>query len=143
MLYSNTTHHHEELLWLADEDPMQIDITSPCHEILQRFVVANFYFATNGPRWTDQSNFLSQKSVCDWNKNSSGVFCEDGKHVSDIFIQECNLDGTIPHDIGVLSHMSVLNLSRNILEGNNPVSFGSMDGLKLLDLSTYHLSAID
>ena len=134
-IYENTTYEHEALVWLADTDPIQINVKSPIEDILQRFTVANFYFATNGAGWTDQFNFLSNKDVCDWNDKTSGVFCNDGKKVSDIFMAECNLAGTIPHDIGLLSHMEVLNLTRNELEGDIPVSFGIMSSLKRVDLS--------
>jgi len=139
-IYDNTTHEHETLVWLADSDPMRLDITSSMEEILQRFVVANFYFATNGAEWNDQLNFVSKKSVCDWNDKTSGVFCNDNNQVSKILLPQCNLNGTIPHDIGVLSHMEIFNLTKNDLQGTIPISFGVMSSLTSVDLSLNGLS---
>jgi hypothetical protein len=134
-IYDNTTHEHEALVWLADIDHMRLDETAPLEEILQRFVLANFYFATHGDQWTDQYHFFSKKSVCEWNDKASGVFCNDNNQVSKILMSETNLNGTIPHDIGLLSHMEVLNLTRNEVVGTIPVSLGIMSSLTSVDMS--------
>mmetsp|Transcript_23717 Transcript_23717/g.50436 ORF Transcript_23717/g.50436 Transcript_23717/m.50436 type:complete len:260 (-) Transcript_23717:1631-2410(-) len=134
-IHNTSTHHYEALLWLADTDPMQIEIYSPIDEILQRFVVADFYFATKGAEWTDQFHFLSGKSVCGWNDKRYGVFCNDDQQVTRILMGGKNLKGTIPRDIGLLSNMEMLNLTRNELKGEIPPTFGMMSGLEMLDLS--------
>jgi len=134
-IYDNTTHEHEALAWLADSDPKRLDEIAPLEELLQRFVLANFYFSTHGDMWTDQYNFFSKKSVCDWNDKTSGVFCNDNDQVSEILMSESNLNGTIPHDIGLLSHMEILNLSRNEIMGTIPVSLGIMSSLTSIDMS--------
>lgn len=139
-LNDNITHEHEALLWLANEDPLQIDFTNPDYEILQRFVIANLYFATKGTGWTEDYNFLSKTDVCNWNDKSLGVFCDESKRVSKILMEESNLDGTIPHEIGLLSHMEVFNLSGNNLVGTIPLSIGGIDPLKRVDLSYNDIS---
>ena len=134
-IYDNTTHEHDALVWLAYSDPKPLDATAHIDEIIERFVLANFYFSTGGDGWNQQSNFLSKKSVCEWNDKTSGVFCNDNKQVSKILLPENNLNGTIPHDIGLLSHMEILNLTKNTLSGSIPVSIGIMSSLKSIDLS--------
>ena len=134
-IYDNTTDMHEALLWLAESDPLRLDASSPLEEILQRFVLANLYFATNGVEWIDQFNFFSKKNVCEWNDKKLGVFCNNNNQVSSIVMPACNLSGTIPHDIGLLSHMGTLNLTRNNLIGTIPVSLGIMSSLTSVDLS--------
>jgi hypothetical protein len=36
--------------------------------IIQRYGMAYLYFATGGPGWTEQLNFLSNVSECEWNQ---------------------------------------------------------------------------
>lgn len=133
-IYDNATLEHHTLIWLAQTDPKRLDATSPLEEILERFVVANFYFSTKGEEWTDEVNFLSKKSVCEWNDKRKGVFCNDNKQVSKVLLPELDLNGTIPHDFGLLSHMETLNLTKNEISGSIPVSIGIMSSLKSIDL---------
>jgi hypothetical protein len=37
-------------------------------QIIQRYGVVYLYFATNGPEWTEQLNFLSDAHECEWNQ---------------------------------------------------------------------------
>jgi len=140
-IYDNSTHEHEALTWLATDDTLKLDVTTPLDVLLQRYILADFYFATNGTTWTDQFHFLSGKDECDWNDGkSSGVFCNDEGRVSNILLQDCNLVGTVPHEIGLLSHMEILNLTKNGLHGNIPISLGMMSGLKRIDMSLNRFS---
>jgi hypothetical protein len=45
--------------------------------IAERYVMALLYFATGGPNWLTQFNFLGNSSICDWNDDTSklGVSC--------------------------------------------------------------------
>lgn len=62
--------------WLVENDPAQVD---PCtYNVDQRYALAAFYYATDGPGWTDQGSWLSAESECLW----SGVSCEGGLVVS-------------------------------------------------------------
>jgi len=45
--------------------------------LLQRFAVTVFVFAIGGFEWGAKLNFLPGFSVCNWNKGSKNVFCED------------------------------------------------------------------
>lgn len=139
-IYDNITQHaHETLLWLANDDPSNIDAaTTPKDQIIQRYIVADLYFSTNGTKWSDQFHFLSEKDVCDWNDGTSlGVFCNEEGKVSNILLHDCNLVGSIPRDIGLLSRMESFNVSKNDLRGTIPVSFAMMSGLKRIDMSEW------
>jgi len=139
-IYDNTTYEHEALVWLADSDPKRFDATTPIEKILERFVLANFYFSTGGQGWNRQANFCTKRSVCEWNDKTSGVFCNSDKQVSKILLPQFNLNGTIPHDIGLLSNMEILNLTKNEVSGSIPVSIGIMSSLKSIDLSFNEIS---
>lgn len=134
-IYDNTTNQHDALLWLAEEDPLKLDPSHPLEELLQRFILAYFFFSTGGDvEWENHYKFLTKKSVCDWNDKTHGVFCNENNQVTAIVMPEVGLAGTIPHDIGLLSNMETFNLTRNELSGSIPPSIGIWSSLKTFDL---------
>ena len=91
VLEDTYTYQYQALAWLADDDPTELDFSAQPKQILiERYVLALFYFMTNGKAWKSQLNFLGQSSVCDWFEYSeeaeegiAGVIC-DGPSVSEI-----------------------------------------------------------
>ena len=104
----------EAVSWLADTDPLDLSITDQ-GVLFDRYALASFFFATNGlDDWTNRFNFLTEKSVCEWNalvepNNTSfddvtlpfsvsmqssvstqmqGVLCDENQQVSEIRIGE-------------------------------------------------------
>jgi hypothetical protein len=66
------------LRWLANNDTAVLDLDStPTVMFVERYVVAVLYFATGGEGWGGQRNFLSATSVCKWNNEERGVFCNE------------------------------------------------------------------
>jgi len=64
------TPQHNALTWLAfyDEPFSKVPSTMRLHSrFVERYALAVFYFATNGPAWTFKMNFLSGIDHCDWN----------------------------------------------------------------------------
>ena len=92
--------------WLIDEDALQVCPDSTTCQLVQRWVLAVIYFATNGDSWfncsaigTDdcgnvapfdrgESRFLSVSSECEW----AGISCIDSC-VTKIEFEENNLVG--------------------------------------------------
>jgi hypothetical protein len=67
-LQDDSSPQFRALRWLATEDTALLDLDSTSTVILvERYVLAVLYFATNGEGWEDQQNFLSASSVCEWN----------------------------------------------------------------------------
>jgi hypothetical protein len=66
------------LTWLADEDLLALDPTSTDalqrSIALQRFILAAFYYSTEGIDWKTQHRFLEPVSVCEW-KSHAGDNC--------------------------------------------------------------------
>ena len=113
-LENNDKPQYKAALWIADQDkindgdglplpddPVNYDAS---YGFVQRYILAVMYFALDGPKWGNQVNFLSEKSVCDWNYPLNptiapdyadldhwkfGVQCTDGA-VSRIFIRKYN-----------------------------------------------------
>ena len=66
---------HLAAKWIANADGMRMSIPTPSSDIsgnsddwnfIERYVLAVFYFATGGPNWRYQLNFLSPNHVCAW-----------------------------------------------------------------------------
>jgi hypothetical protein len=78
--------------WVAGLDPLMLPIEDP--KLVQRYILAVFYFSTNGDEWescsrndrncggnTDTTTWLSQSDECTWLANR----CKDDANVDEIF----------------------------------------------------------
>jgi Leucine-rich repeat (LRR) protein len=97
--------------------------------------LVDFYNNTNGPNWTDHTNWLTQKQVNTWH----GVTLNNGR-VTRIILVDNNLYGNIPTTIGNLTGLSYLALVYNNLNGPIPLSIGNLTGLTSIDLHNNQLS---
>ena len=130
--------------WLARQDGLRIDFTLiPIEDILPRYALAVLYFATNGPEWTHQQNFLSGVPICEWHtQGGRGEFCNaDGKLI-EIDLREHNLSGQLPTEIGFLSDLLYLALAGNNLNGPIPTEIGACVDLLDLDMARNDLDGI-
>lgn len=71
------------LNWLMKEDTGSNITSTDSTVLLERYALASLYFATNGDTtWTQETNFLSEKSVCEWNGNwGESVHCTPSHQV--------------------------------------------------------------
>jgi len=143
-LQDRNSPQNEALMWLSDEDGMKLSHDDP--NFHQRFILAVFYFATNGDNWskcfrgdvhcTDSPNkvaFLSPEHECNWN----GIFCDENKKISVISLgtsQGFNLDGTLPSELSEFTTLTRLMLPSNKLRGEIPTWLGRLTNLKNLRL---------
>ena len=111
VLTDETSPQYEALQWLLNEDLyvtavaenttddilLGIDDTKFLLTVQQRYILALFYFATNGPtKWVDDLGFLNATAnVCEWNVPPEsevslgyGVRCNDQDVVTDIGIRK-------------------------------------------------------
>ena len=105
------------------------------------------YHATNGADWTNDTNWLRDNDLSTW----YGVTVSNGR-VTHLVLLDNNLTGTIPVELGKLSNLTVLDLSRsefdgfigkihtNQLSGTIPAELGNLSNLKSLHLSWNQLS---
>lgn len=66
---------YEAAKWIADDDPMQLDIYDSGFE--QRYAMAVLYYSLDGDDWYSKEGWLSGKSECDW-EYVGGPGCLDG-----------------------------------------------------------------
>jgi hypothetical protein len=130
------------LHWLSYEDPLAINPRQGIDKVVQRFVLANIYFATKGDDWVNSCSFLSEKDECDWNEGDGvmGALCNSDGFVDRLTLSNHKLDGTIPRDLGLLTHLTHVDLSGNKLHGELPSTLGFLGMLSHLDVSMNVLS---
>lgn len=88
----------------------------------EREILMEFFAATDGGHWKDNSGWGSDRPVCEWN----GVFCDfidfDASRPTVIWLSLDfnNLRGTVPPSLGALAQLKRLSLSGNQLTGLLP-----------------------
>ena len=69
--------------WLSKEEPMLQDEI----RILQRYVLALFYFATKGAEWHRENIFLDPGHECNWME--TGITCQENGFITELDLCEC------------------------------------------------------
>jgi hypothetical protein len=76
----------------------------------------SFYKSTNGPSWNSKCskgwNFPSPPDYTAPCKGWNGVICQDCSIIY-LFLDQCNLQGSLPTEIGYLSNLQLLELVLN------------------------------
>jgi len=101
----------------------------------EKNILIALYNATNGPNWTNNTNWLSGLPVCEWDRL--------GSFGSNRFLElnSNNLSGTIPPELGNLTSLTLLNLSNNDFSGSSiPPELGNLTNLTNLSLTQSQLS---
>lgn len=97
--------------------------------------LCEFYKATNGEQWRDNTNWGSDKPLDQW----SGVICMDGR-VTGIYLPNNNLTGHLPDGLEQLTKLTALILGNNNIEGNIPEGLAKLKKLKQVELSQNKMS---
>ena len=82
------------------------------------------YEQTGGENWSAHWNWLETVYPCGWH----GVTCTDGR-VTKLQLQNHNLNGPLPTELGALSALEELNLADNHLSGPIPPELGNLSQL--------------
>lgn len=97
-----------------------------------------FYNATNGPNWTNHTGWDFNTPVTSWNSTTQagwyGVMSSDTYGIYELDLDNNNLTGFIPDEIGNLSKLHLLYLNNNSIGGTIPTSIGNLINLQILDL---------
>ena len=101
-----------------------------------RIALARLYEATNGPDWTQNTNWLTDAPVEEWHGVTVGLFGQ----LTILNLNNNNLGGSIPMDVGQLWPLEELNLGSNRISGEIPATIGKLEYLGKLNLSDNQLS---
>ena len=121
-------------LWLETISDARISTCTNNPDEIEALVA--FYHQTNGPNWTDGTNWLSNAPVGTWH----GVETNEFGAVIELTLNNNNVSGMIPPEIGQLSHLQILRLNGNDLFGPIPAELGQLKKLWFLSISGNKLS---
>ena len=103
---------------------------------LDRQALIALYNATNGPNWTNNTNWATTKHLDQW----YGVRTDQTGGVTALLLAGNGLHGPIPHALTNLTHLQTLELSANVLTGCIPQS---LQDIPTTDLSKLGLPTCD
>ena len=88
--------------------------------LTEREILEKFYYATNGPNWKRNDNWLSDKPLKEW-YGTEGLEGSGEKFIIKVLDLNNNyLKGVLPKEIGNLTNLVLLYLYNNKLEGEIP-----------------------
>ena len=93
-----------------------------------RAALVAFYEATDGPNWTDSTNWLSSQPLDTWH----GIRTDAEGRVFELWLPKNQLAGNIPAALASLTRLEHLNLQLNRLTGPIPPELGNLDLYQLL-----------
>ena len=100
------------------------------------YVLVELFTGTDGPNWTDATNWGSAAPLNEWH----GVSTDSGGRVTELSLTGNNLRGPLPMGLEQLTNLSGLKLSGNQLTGEIPAELGQLNNLLELDLSGNQLT---
>ena len=104
------------------------DIVNCALEPDDRFALVALYNATGGPNWTNSRYWMGDAPLGAWH----GVTTDDEGKVTALELNENNLRGTLPPELGQLSKLESLIFAANPLTGGIPPELGQLVDLKEL-----------
>ena len=105
-------------------------------DFIDRAALVAFYNATRGDDWTSNTNWLTDVHIYGWYGATVDI---DGR-VTRLTLEENNLAGEMPAELGDLSSLKELNLWNNQLTGEIPTELSSLTQLKTLDFGSNELT---
>jgi len=101
----------------------------------------DLYDSTDGDNWVWTGNHWdfsdAEANPCNY---WQGIYCSDYYHVTSIYLYSCNLVGSLPSSLGLLSELTQLILYYNKLTGIIPASLGQLTKLTHLYLFSNELT---
>lgn len=126
--------HAALLLWIL---LLLLDscIAQPSAAPSERTILIEFYTATNGPSWYNNSGWGTSSDHCTW----YGVGCTSDKRVELLDLDLNNMSGTLPESLGKLGLDSIF-FRENNLTGTVPISITNRSMLRIVYLRFNQLS---
>ena len=101
-----------------------------------REILVEFYHATGGPNWEDNTNWLSAAPIGQWH----GVSTDPNGRVVEVVLAENRLSGDIPPELSNLANLQVMHITNNELSGEIPSELGRLRDMWFLSLGGNTLS---
>ena len=101
-----------------------------------RDALVALYNATDGANWHNNTNWLSDQPVGEW----YGIDTDKNGNVDVMLLQNNNLRGTIPAEMGDFANLRIHSFNGNWLTGAIPAELGNLTSLTSMSLSLNLLS---
>jgi len=118
------------LQWILNDD-FSINHSEKIEVLIQRYALATIYYSTFGDGWIVNDYWLSDVSECEWH----GITCNDD-YVIELKLDENQLEGSLPDEIGVLLSLESLNADDNSITGSIPSTIGNLKNMIEIDIDT-------
>ena len=102
----------------------------------ERAALEAFYYATNGPEWTNNTNWLSDMPPGRW----YGVTANAADRVVELRLNRNGLRGRLPAELAGIRDLAVLDLTNNEMTGEIPSELADLTGLTWLALAHNELT---
>lgn len=102
---------------------------------IERAALQALFDATGGPNWARNHNWMSDEPLRDWHGVGVG-----GGRVTTLTLNNNNLTGAIPPEIGDLEALTELWMVGNNLTGSLPAELGNLSALRLMALNTNRIT---
>ncbi|CAB9516302.1 LRR receptor-like serine threonine-protein kinase At4g08850-like [Seminavis robusta] len=116
---------NQAMIWLATTYPRDRS------DLIQKYALASFYVQMRGQQWVDNDGWLEDEDTCGWN----GIECDDMGLVNKIVLDGSGLQGSISHELSLLSGLESLSLRGNSISGTIPSGLFLMPKIRELKLA--------
>jgi Leucine-rich repeat (LRR) protein len=165
------TSQNKAARWMAENDPIpttnSLDSTTTGLEVsdprfIQRYIMVLFYYALDGDRWTNPSNWLSSDSECYWfgidggytdptcgggSSTASSGGCKPRSNIIGDYDKICTISlsrnelyGSLPSELGYLNEMRWFEIQESLITGTIPSTLGNWTLLHTLLLGGNYIS---
>ena len=118
--------------WLRGIAKVRGSSCAPEDSLEDREVLVELYGALDGEKWTNNTNWLSDRPVRAWH----GVTNNASGRVYGLVLEWNGLTGEIPKELGGLTNLKRLELGNNKLTGEIPTELGDLTNLESLILGS-------
>ena len=139
-----TSPQYRALEWMASQDATHLAAhdSNVTKKLIQRYALAVVFFATSGPNWKNDFNFLSDTDECSWGKKINGHLAGVGKckagFITVMHLKGNNLGGFLPDEIGALTSLIRVSFFDNSISGKFPTSLQALTSLEKVQLQGNH-----
>ena len=106
-------------------------VNDPTLNLSDREILEVLYKETGGDKWTQRDGWLTDAPLDQW----YGVKTDEDGRVTSLVLQGNGLRGSIPAELGNLTHLTYLYLRENGLKGALPPEIGNLVQLRELSLA--------
>lgn len=129
--------------WIISFDDLRLEIPKSLEDdnaahFVSRYVLAVLYFSLDGPKWTNNYNFLTGENECFWNfsygpNQNYGITCNEQLELKSISLPKSDLSGPLPTELGLLTDLELLAFGGNQINGKLPSEIRNLTMLKILN----------